>query len=230
MRREFRPRVTAVLVLLGSIAGLLTSGCTSRAADRASSSHDEPFSPISSATVTPIPKPSAVLAPIRKSSSRDIAPCRAQHLSLTYYGGGAGAGNDFGAIQIRNVGGEPCQLLGPIQLIGLDRHGNPVTQALTYAVGSNLNLSPRAAAHPPGQPPTGDVTASLSVAAYYRDDPSSPNGLCQQRRVIPALWRVRFRDGSRNVANASIDLGYPAFSSLITCGGQLDTPSPISTE
>jgi hypothetical protein len=72
--------------------------------------------------------------------------------------------------------------------------------------------------------------ANLLLAAEYRDDPTSPNGLCSEHVVVPAFWRLVFPDGTMTVANSSYDPGYPNFSSLQTCRGELDTPQPVAAQ
>jgi hypothetical protein len=50
----------------------------------------------------------------------------------------------------------------------------------------------------------------------------------RKTKSSPARWQLGFRDGTATIANASNDDSYPAFSSLITCEGELNTPQPIT--
>lgn len=157
--------------------------------------------------------------------------CRLSDLAMNYYGGGAATGNDFGSIRVRDVSAHACQLTGSVRLAGVDQNDLTVTQSVTFQVVPDLVLTPRAALVPPGQRPgPGEVTALISLVAGYRDDPTgtSPDGLCGAAQVIPAAWHLTFSDGTRDVANNSVDTGYPAFSRLITCRGRLGTAEPIS--
>lgn len=164
-------------------------------------------------------------------AAHSSAACANSQLALDYFGGGASAGNDFGTIEMRDVSARPCMLVGPITVTGLDRNGHPDTQTITYAVDQSLILTASAATRVGGQPvPPGETVADLMLAAEYRDDPTSPDGLCSQHQVVPATWRLVFPDGTRTVANASAGPAYPGFSSLVTCKGQLDTPEPVSAQ
>lgn len=156
--------------------------------------------------------------------------CRSDDLDLDYYGGGAGAGGDFGQIRIRNVGAAPCELFGPVGVVGIDESGRPDTTALTYRVAPDLVLSPHAVAMPPGSTPVlGVVTASVQLGANYRDDATSADGSCQQQ-VVPTQWRVHVAGGVTYTPNTSVDAGYPQFASLRTCRGQLDLPSVVTAD
>jgi hypothetical protein len=157
--------------------------------------------------------------------------CVIGSIAAEYYGGGAGAGNDFGSIDIRDVGAQPCLLQGPVKVVGTDAAGHPVTQAITYPVAPALVLSPHGNAIPVGGTvPLGEVVAVVQIAAEYRDDSSSPDGLCTEHQIVPALWQLIFSDGVEVVMNASDDPGYPAFSSLVTCRGELDAPTTVAAE
>jgi hypothetical protein len=163
------------------------------------------------------------------TATRNAPACGIGQLALDYEGGGAGAGNDFGGVRIRDIGDEPCELVGPIRIVGVNRAGKPVTTRLTYTVKPNLTLSPRAAVVPPGQTPLlPEITALLGLSAEYRDLGTAADGLCANNQIVPASWQLSFPDGTRTVANSSNDAGYPGFSSLLTCEGELNTPEPIT--
>jgi len=154
--------------------------------------------------------------------------CTVAELALDYQGDGAGAGSDFGTIWIRDVAAQPCLLRGPVELTGIDRAGKAVTYTVTYPVHEGPALSPKAVRVPIGTTPApGKVVGALLLSAEYRDDPSSLNGLCEQNRVVPAHWRLSLPGGALIVANSSHDPAFPAYSSLLTCRGELNTPSPI---
>ncbi len=162
-------------------------------------------------------------------SAPAAATCTVGQLALDYVAGGAGAGNDVGTIRIRDVDAQPCLLAGPITVTGTDRTGHAVTETIAYGVEPGLVLTARSAPVPAGSSaPPGETVGNLLLAAEYRDDPTSPDGTCSTNRVVPASWRLHFPDGEKTVPNAGTDPGNPMFSSLLTCKGQLDTPSPVS--
>jgi hypothetical protein len=101
---------------------------------------------------------------------------------------------------------------------------------VSYPVTGTIFLTPHAALLPNMQPPpTGEVVADLLMSAEYRDDPSSANGLCTANRVVPAGWRLTLAGGTRTVRNQSHAAdSQTEFSRLLTCKGQIDTPTPIS--
>jgi hypothetical protein len=164
--------------------------------------------------------------------SAHVAPaCSNGELALNYYGGGVGMGNDFGAILIRDFGPKPCLLQGPIGIVGTDADGKDVTHRLSYPVAPGLVLSPRAQRVPVGEePPVGEVVGELGLSADYRDGPYPPSDLCGDHEVIPRLWRLSFPSGTVTLRNASRDPDYPAYSSLITCNGELDTAATVTAE
>lgn len=227
-RRSFRTRALAgasgAVLLVG--VGLLL------AAQHGQGNASLQVPPAASATPSPPPPsqpPSSTPTPTATSTAV-AAACRLSQLGLRYLGGGAGAGNDFGTIVIRDIAARPCRLTGPVVLHGVDANGNADTQSVSYTVDRGLVLSPNAPPDAGYQPPPGVVVAVLQVAASYRDDPTSPNGLCIQHTVVPASWVLRFPAGLRAVPNTSSDTGYPGFASLRTCRGQLDLPTPITAD
>ncbi|MGO9875781.1 MAG: hypothetical protein ACLPVY_18520, partial [Acidimicrobiia bacterium] len=65
--------------------------------------------------------------------------------------------------------------------------------------------------------------------AGYRNDPTSPDGLCHGNHVIvPAFWQLALLGGTRSVANISHDPD-PQWPRLLTCRGEIDTPGRIQT-
>jgi hypothetical protein len=155
--------------------------------------------------------------------------CTQNQLAVTYKGGGAGAGNDFGTIAVRDISPLWCSLSGPLSVVGLDRTGRPVTQTVTVAVTQPFILSPNTPAPPHGQrAPFSDIEANVLLAAEYRDGPQ-PNGLCDTKQVIPAYWQVTFPTHAelKVVNDDPDDTADPNFQRLITCQGQMDTTDPV---
>jgi hypothetical protein len=154
-------------------------------------------------------------------------PCSSAQLRLSYRGGGAGAGNDFGNVVVRNTSGTWCLFTGPVQVVGLNISGQPITQTVTYQVSQAFALSPDAAPPPTGQqPPLSEIETNISLAAEYRDGPQ-PDGLCDTMQIVPAAWQVSVPGaaGLTVVNDDPSDIGYPGFQRLITCRGQMDQPS-----
>lgn len=146
--------------------------------------------------------------------------CRLNQLGIEYLPGGAGAGNDFGTIQLRDTSAIWCGL-GSARVTGWDANGQPVTVSST-AAGPPQILSPHAPATVPGQAPAADeLVADLQLAAAYRDDVSAPDGLCTSHWVVPKTWRVALTAGTLYVANAEGRVGGRPFGSdgLVTCRG-----------
>lgn len=169
----------------------------------------------------PGPSPYSLGAIVAVRSAPD---CRASQLQLSYRGGGAGMGNDFGEIVFRNVAPSPCSLIGPLQVTGASAAGRSVTNTVTATVAAPGVLEPDT---PPARAgaalPSGAIAWPLR--AEYRDDPTGPNGLCVGHYVIPAHWRVRL-DGGSVVVVPNADSGNPvrglsSSGGLVTCRGRL---------
>jgi hypothetical protein len=156
------------------------------------------------------------------------APCTWRELAMNYYGGGAGMGNDFGLIRLRDTAPVPCHLTGRIVLLGLNRSGMRDTTRSIYHLTQALTLTPRTPRVEDGnEVPAGTTVASIQIEAEYRDQPhGSPTGLCK-RPVIPARWRVTLATGSATVTNIDRSDPYSTFRRLITCAGELTAPNPI---
>lgn len=172
---------------------------------------------------------------------RPAPACTAAQLALSYLGGGAGAGNDFGSVVVRDDWPRPCTLTGPLHLAGTGKAGRLVTQAVTFPVAGVAVLSlatgpvsqritvagsPQSAAH-------GAFVAGLVLGAEYRDGPASvDHGYCAPLWVIPAAWRVTLPDGhALTVANADRfnPLGFGGSSGgLVTCRGELGGIRPAT--
>ncbi len=71
----------------------------------------------------------------------------------------------------------------------------------------------------------------MTVSAEYRDDPSSPDGLCTAHQVIPATWRILLPSGAEiTVPNADPHAAGHAFGpggALLTCRGELNGGPPV---
>ena len=158
-------------------------------------------------------------APATAVSAVNGRDCSLNNLAFDYYGSGASAGNDFGTIRVRDVSTRPCLLRGPIVVAGIDATRRIVTQTVSYPVATALVLTPRADRVPPGDvAPPGETVGDLMMAASYRDDPSSEDGICRSNLVVPTAWRLSLLRGTRTVANNSYDpaathtIATPAFS------------------
>jgi hypothetical protein len=117
--------------------------------------------------------------------------CTSSQLKPIYLGGEAGAGNDFGAILLRDGSGEPCRLTGPVSVTGLNAAGHPVTVTVSTKVIGPAVLSPRGQLARNRLPRPGTLAEQISVFAEYRD---APNGqLCAVH--FPATWRVALPGG-----------------------------------
>jgi hypothetical protein len=167
--------------------------------------------------------------------------CTVGQLALSYLGGGAGAGNDFGSVVVRDDSPRPCTLTGPLHLAGTDKAGRPVTQQVTFPVAGVAVLSP--ATGPVSQRITvggspqsaarGAFVAGLALAAEYRDGPASvDHGYCEPLWLIPAAWRVTLPHGQAlTVANADRynPVGFGGSSGgLVTCRGELGGTRPAT--
>jgi hypothetical protein len=156
-----------------------------------------------------------------------VPDCLASQLRLSYRSGGLGTGSDFGVILFRDVTASSCRLAGRLQITGVTATGRPATNTVTAAIAAPGVLAPYTPPVPDLAPVPPGVLAWFLQAAY-RDDATSPNGLCTAHYVIPARWRVRLPDGSVvTVPNA--DHGSPARLSssggLVTCRGRLGAMS-----
>lgn len=160
----------------------------------------------------------------------DRAPyCQADQLRLSYRAGGAGAGNDFGEIVLRNAAAAPCRLAGPLQVTGVNAAGRPVTSAVTAKVAAPGVLGPDTPSlRDLAGPAPGNVIYGLPLMAEYRDDATSPNGLCTDR-VTPLRWLVQL-PGGLVIMVPNTDSGSPfrllgSSSGLVTCRGRLGAKS-----
>lgn len=172
-----------------------------------------------------------VIVAVRRSP-----PCVAGQLAVSYAGGEAGAGNDFGTLLIGDRSPRPCTLTGPLHVAGLDRDGHRVTSSVRFPLSGVTVLSPglgaitrsSAGGALTGLEP-GDLTGVLTVRAEYRDGPANvDNGLCAPLWVIPASWRVTLPGGASvvvaNVARHSH--GLVPSGGFVTCRGRLGVAGP----
>jgi hypothetical protein len=147
--------------------------------------------------------------------------CTSGQLAVGYRGGGAGAGNDFGTLLIRDTSAQPCALAGPLVVTGLDAAGKVATASASFAVTGPAVLTPARQIDP--------LVGQLVLIAEYRDDPAAAGGLCEPFWVVPAAWRVVFPGGeSLDVANA--DPANPTklvpSGGFVTCRGELSAAQP----
>jgi hypothetical protein len=148
---------------------------------------------------------------------RPAAACAPPQLVPGFTPGGASTGYDMASIVIRDRSAVPCQLAGPLRLSGLNTAGQQVTSTITYQVAGTAVLSPHAA--------PAELAAIILLAAEYRDDPASPDGLCTAHQVMPASWRIVLGTGaSISVPNKGEGPG----RGLTTCRGQLATAGAVS--
>jgi len=163
--------------------------------------------------------------------------CATRQLALSFIGGGAGAGNDFGTLVVRDTAARPCTLSGPLLVTGLGVSGRADTTTTRLPVSGVTVLSPDAGpitSHVSGASTIsgawpGELAGLVSLVAEYRDSAATSNGLCAPLWVIPTTWRVTFPDGGALlVSNA--DPGDPVkltpSGGFVTCRGQLGALQP----
>jgi hypothetical protein len=162
---------------------------------------------------------------------RTAPACRSRQLALTYLGGGAGAGNDFGSLAIRDISPVPCRLAGPLTITGLSSAGRRVTVTVTAPVTGPAILSPGARAGRDGRPAASALAEAVTLIAEYRDDPKSPTGLCTPHWVVPARWSVSLPGGGHLTGkNASPDNPVKLVPSggFVTCRGKFASTGPAN--
>ena len=215
--RRAVPAAVVLAVVTGCTAGTVAAGATSTTARTTAS-----------AAATTAARPTAATpAPSTPSAA---SACTPAELTLTYRGGGAGAGNDMGTIVFRDTSGRACRFTGTVATTGLSAAGAPDTATIKATVVGPGLLSANAAVVPDGaSAPAGERVYGWLLMAEYRDGPASvDNGYCQPDWVIPASWRVTLPGGA-TVVVPNQDPGdaiglHGAAGGLVTCRGQLDTP------
>ncbi len=218
-----RSRRAAAVALAGAVA--LLAGC-SRANQGAATTTAAPASTTAAPTTTVAPSTSA--APTTTAAP---APCTAAALTLSYAGRTTAQGSNVAKIEILNTSDHPCVLRGPVHVSGLSSTGATVTQTRDYTVASGVRLTPHAV--PAGLvklPPPGEVIGVALVVANYHDDPTRPGHACGHSVLTPAVWKFAFADGARQVANGQAATATAPATSIQTCRGLLETPSPITAE
>ena len=162
--------------------------------------------------------------------------CRVSQLALSFLGGGAGAGNDFATLVVRDRSDRACMLAGPIRVTGLNAAGRNVTDTIGFPVAGAAVLSPHAGpitrtkrlGRLAGMAP-GELAAALHLIAEYRDGPAKVDrGLCNPLWAVPATWRVVFPGGSSlAVANADrYNPGLVPSGGFVTCRGRAAGTGP----
>jgi hypothetical protein len=159
--------------------------------------------------------------------------CTAGQLAAGFGGAQPGAGNDLASIVIRDTSAAACTLAGPLRLTGLGAAGQPDTTTVSYPVSGPAILSPGAApASRQGRLAPGELAGTMLLAAPYRDDPASPNGLCTAHQVAPAGWRITLPAGPAiTVPNAVPHWaggGLTPDGGLTTCRGRLSATGPVT--
>ena len=147
--------------------------------------------------------------------------CRLDQIAIQYRAGGAGTGNNFGTILLRNDSGSWCELDGEVSITGLSASGRPVTRTINEPVSRNLELSPHAApAVPHQQLPEDQLAASVPLMAEYRDD--HDGSYCAPHWVVPKTWRLVLQSATLTVPNgrATANARPPGVGGLITCRGE----------
>lgn len=155
-----------------------------------------------------------VLAAVAVHGSR---ACTARRLTVHFRWGGVGAGNMFGALIVRDIARQPCELSGYLTIRGLDSTGSPDTRATTATIRPALYLTPV------GGSGKSRRSAAIDFSAEYRDDPGEPDGLCQRHQVIPWRWQLRLADGTRLVARNDDPHASDGWRQLLTCRGELNS-------
>jgi len=216
--RRAVPAAVVLAVVTGCTAGTVAAGATSTTARTTAS-----------AAATTAARPTAATpAPSTPSAA---SACTPAELTLTYRGGGAGAGNDMGTIVFRDTSGRACRFTGTVATTGLSAAGAPDTATIKATVVGPGLLSANAAVVPDGaSAPAGERVYGWLLVAEYRDGPASvDNGYCQPDWVIPASWRVTLPGGATVVVRNRdpsdlVSVEAKSGGGLVTCRGQLDTP------
>ena len=181
--------------------------------------------PPSGLRVDGIDSPIAVLLAVRPEPA-----CTSRQLALSYFGAEPGAGNISAEIVVRDTSRSPCWLAGAVRVTGLNAQGHAVTGTVTGPITAPGVLSPQVTGKVNDVPPLGTLTEGIALAAEYRDDPASPNGLCAPHWIIPARWSVKLPGGiALSVPNA--DPGSQAklepSGAFVTCRGRFGLTSPV---
>jgi len=164
--------------------------------------------------------------------------CTAGQLALSFLGGGASAGSDFGSLLVRDTSARPCTLPGPLTVTGLGHDGRPDTDTRADPVRGVAVLTPGAG--PLGWRPhrvltgtrPGELTGAIQLMSEYRDGPPSvDHGSCAPLWVVPVTWRVTLPDGSA-VTAANVDRAGPGrlvgSGGFVTCQGKLGVVGPAT--
>lgn len=169
------------------------------------------------------------------AAGRELA-CSSNQLALSFLGGGAGAGNDFATILVRDVSVRACTLAGPFRITGIGSDASAVTTTVSEPLTGVTVLTPNAGPlrwRPPGTlsgTRPGEFVGVISLMSEYRDGPSNvDNGLCAPLWVVPSAWRVTLPGGQAlTVANSDPANPVRLVSSggFVTCRGRLGIVRP----
>lgn len=194
-------RLNGVLLGLTVAAAIpLVSGCGaggSTPAGLPSSSASTPKKEL-----TPTPPASPILSGVRA--------CTATQLTMKYFGGGVGAGNNFGTVAVLNHSGTACMWRGRVsvvpltqdqQFMGANGQAATTTGRVMTATANGIPLSAHGYVVDYQPAPTGDHYGQVILSGDARDD-NSPNGLCSPANQIrPAYWGIATLGQKFTVAN-----------------------------
>jgi len=154
--------------------------------------------------------------------------CAPSQLVADFLGGEGGTQQLFGGLVVRDISAQPCELVGPLELVGVDGEGKVVTTASHPQLSpSRLVLTARGALAPSEHNlPPGVMEASLTVVGPECEllDPTGEEHL---HWVDPTRWDFEFPFGTISTPNA-LPTGHsspsPALSSGFTsCKGLISS-------
>ena len=166
------------------------------------------------------------------AASGRTAACTASELGVAFAGAsqpGTG-GTALAFVRLWDKSPQACLLSGPVTVVGLGRHGRPVTTPARFSVppGSRLSADGTGPSRR-GLTPGGEASASMLLIGTGTGRHGSTSS-CPGHRVDPPSWRVDAAGGALTVRNESHVAG-PALTAdggLTTCRGRLGGQSPLS--
>ena len=152
----------------------------------------------------------ATMTPERLSHAA-ASRCPPAQLIARFQAGGLGAGNDFGNIEIRNVGPARCRIAGRVRFAAYFASGlrdvNAVTRRRTV-VSAVLPVESQWR-----QRPRRSGLLDVIISGEYRDDPNQPDGLCRPvDEGHPLNLVVRIGERGFTVTNYSPRRRDPAYN------------------
>lgn len=186
-----------------------------------------------------VPSVSSTLAP--KSDYTTIASaspilsrvpaCVRTQLTMKYYGGTVGAGNNFGTVAVLNHSGTACMWRGLVSVVPLtpdqqimgDESKTAPKDIEMRATADGIALSAHDYVVNTQPTPGGDTWGEIHISGNARNDGNSPNGLCSRASQIrPAYWGIATLGHKFTVANydrASAALSPNFFIGVTACHG-----------